>query len=174
MATALPAGLAVLSPSAADDKDGIACRAQVAADHGCGCSRTWSTRRPRIRVGATPDQRAMFGSGSGTVTPLPDAEAVIDAMEEGRSTAAPCAPATPTSPAIDSSSSTTISSLVPSQVVVPLIGTAQATPAVQAVLDAVSSTLDTTALRDAAGQGRAGRRRPGRGRRPVAARQRAG
>ena len=34
--------------------------------------------------------------------------------------------------------------LVPSQVVVPLIGTAQATPEVQAVLDAASSTLDTT------------------------------
>ena len=34
LATALPPGLAVLSPSGADDKDGIACRAQVAADHG--------------------------------------------------------------------------------------------------------------------------------------------
>ena len=31
---------------------------------------------------------------------------------------------------------------------VPLIGAAQATPEVQAVLDAASSTLDTTALRE--------------------------
>ena len=37
---------------------------------------------------------------------------------------------------------------MPSQVVVPLIGTARATPEVQAVLDAASSTLDTAALRE--------------------------
>jgi hypothetical protein len=68
-------------------------------------------------------------------------------MEEGALIAALCAPATPTSPAPPWSPSTTTRLVVPSQVVVPLIGTA-ATPEVQAVLDAASSTLDTAALRE--------------------------
>jgi osmoprotectant transport system substrate-binding protein len=146
LATALPAGLAVLSPSAADDKDGIACRAQVAADHGLRVISDLEHSTARIRVGATPDQRAIF-SGLRSVTPLPDAEAVIDAMEEGT---VDCGTLRTTDPHIARDRLVVLDDdqlAVPSEVVVPLIGTAQATPAVQAVLDTVSSTLDTAALR---------------------------
>ena len=148
LATALPTGLAVLSPSAADDKDGIACRAQVAADRGLRVISDLERSAARIRVGATPDQRAIFGSRLGTVTPLPDAEAVLDAMDEGT---VDCGTLRTSDPHIARDRLVVLDDdqlLVPSQVVVPLISTAQATPAVQAVLDAVSSTLDTTALRE--------------------------
>ena len=64
--------------------------------------------------------------------------------------------------------------LVPSQVVVPLIGTAQATPEVQAVLDAASSTLDTAALRELLAKVELDGDDPAAVVRPVAARQRLG
>jgi osmoprotectant transport system substrate-binding protein len=147
LATALPAGLTVLSPSAADDKDGIACRAQVAADHELRTISDLEHSAARIRVGATPDQRGVFGAALRAVTPLPDPEAVADALEEG---AVDCATMRTSDPHIARDDLVALDDdrlLVPSQVVVPLIGTARATPAVQAVLDAVSSTLDTAALR---------------------------
>jgi osmoprotectant transport system substrate-binding protein len=148
LATALPAGLTVLSPSAADDKDGIACRADVATDHELRTISDLEHSAARIRVGATPDQRGVFGAALRAVTPLPDAEAVADALDEG---AVDCATMRTSNPHIARDHLVPLDDdqlLVPSQVVVPLIGTAKATPAVQAVLDRVSSTLDTAALRE--------------------------
>jgi osmoprotectant transport system substrate-binding protein len=147
VAAALPAGLTVLSPSAADDKDGIACREQVAADHELRTISDLAHSTARIRVGATPDQRGAFGTALRAVTPLPDTEAVADALDEG---AVDCATMPTSDPHIARDHLVALDDdqlLVPTEVVVPLIGTARATPAVQAVLDAVSSTLDTAALR---------------------------
>jgi osmoprotectant transport system substrate-binding protein len=147
VAAALPAGLTVLSPSAADDKDGIACREQVAADHELRTISDLAHSMARIRVGATPDQRGAFGTALRAVTPLPDTEAVADALDEG---AVDCATMPTSDPHIARDHLVALDDdqlLVPTEVVVPLIGTARATPAVQAVLDAVSSTLDTAALR---------------------------
>ena len=140
LAAALPAGLAVLSPSAAEDKDGIACREQVVADHQLRTLSDLEHSATRIRVGATAEQRAVFGSALRTVTPLPDAEAVADAMEERT---VDCGTMRTSDPHIARDHLVTLDDdrlLVPSQVVVPLIGAAQATPEVQAVLDAASSS----------------------------------
>ena len=148
LATALPAGLAVLSPSAAEDKDGIACREQVAADQQLRTLSDLEHSATPIRVGATAEQRAVFGSVLRTVTPLPDTEAVADAIEER---AVDCGTMRTSDPHIARDHLVALDDdqlLVPSQVVVPLIGTARATPEVQAVLDAASSTLDTVALRE--------------------------
>ena len=147
VATALPAGLTVLSPSAADDKGGIACRAQVAADHELQTLSDLEHSATPIRVGATDEQRAVFGSVLHAVTPLPDAEAVADAMEERT---VDCGTLRTSDPHIARDHLVSLDDdqlVVPSQVVVPLISRGRATPPVQAVLDAVSSTLDTAALR---------------------------
>ena len=58
LVTALPAGLAVLSPSAAEDKDGIACRKQVAADHELRTLSDLEHSATRIHVGRDGEHRA--------------------------------------------------------------------------------------------------------------------
>ena len=138
----------MLSPSAAEDKDGIACREQVAADQQLRTLSDLEHSATPIRVGATDEQRAVFGSVLHAVTPLPDTEAVADAMEER---AVDCGTMRTSDPHIARDHLVALDDdqlVVPSQVVVPLIGTARATPEVQAVLDAASSTLDTAALRE--------------------------
>ena len=146
LATALPAGLAVLSPSAAEDEDGIACREQVTADHELRTLSDLERSATPIRVGATAEQRAVFGPCSTPSPPLPDIDAVADALEERT---VDCGTMRTSDPHVARDHLVTLDDdqlLVPSQVVVPLIDSAQATPEVQAVLDAVSSTLDTAAL----------------------------
>jgi osmoprotectant transport system substrate-binding protein len=147
LSAVLPANLAVLSPTAADDKFGIACREEVATDHGLRTISDLQRSPARILVGATADQRATFGSTLPAVTPLADAEAVVDAIEEGT---VGCGTLRTSDPHVTRNHLVMLDDdqlLVPSQVVVPLIAKVHATPAVQAVLDATSSTLDTAGFR---------------------------
>jgi osmoprotectant transport system substrate-binding protein len=145
--TALPGTLTVLSPTAADDKEGVACRADVAAELSLRTISDLEHASRRVTVGATQDARSQLDGALASVTPLADDTAVADALDEG---AVDCGTLHLTDPVIIRDHLVALDDdqlLVPNQVVLPLISTAAATPAVQAVLDATSSTLDAVGFR---------------------------
>ena len=158
---ALPAPLSVLSPTAADDKEGVACRADVAEELSLRTISDLERASRRVTVGATQDARSQLGDALPSVTPLADDTAVADALDEG---AVDCGTLRLTDPLIIRDRLVALDDdqlLVPSQVVLPLISTAAATPAVQAVLDATSSTLDAVGFRTLLAEVELDGRKPG-------------
>jgi glycine betaine/choline ABC-type transport system substrate-binding protein len=143
----LPPSLAVLSPTGAADNDSIVCAEHVAADHDLRTITELQHAGADLVVGVTADERPVFGPLFHTVTPLADDDAVADALDEG---AIDCGTLHASDPRITREHLVALDDdllLVPSDVIVPLIDRSDATPAIQAVLDAASSTLDTVALR---------------------------
>ena len=119
---ALPTTLTVLSPSSAEDKETIACRRAIVEDHDLLTRSDLERSRADVSIG------------------------VVEALERGE---VDCASVRSASSLISRLDLVTLDDdllLVPNETVVPLVATTSATPSVQAVLDAVSSTLHTSDL----------------------------
>ena len=154
---ALPAGLTILTPAAAEDKEAIVCRRDIVDEYGLATLSKLGDVSGEIVLGGPADFRTgspfglvgfkeRLGADFRAFEPLPDVATVIDALESG---AIDCGALRSTTFSGRGSSFATLdddAAIVPNEAVVPLIVKDSASPEVQAVLDAVSSTLDTAGL----------------------------
>jgi osmoprotectant transport system substrate-binding protein len=154
---ALPDNLTVLTPSSAEDKDVIVCTPDVAEEYGLVTLSDLGENAPNIVLGAPPEfqTRTPFGIPGFKETygaefkefrPLEIGQPIVDALKGG---AIDCGNLFSTDPAVESNGFVALEDdkvIVPNEAVLLLIATDLATPEVQAVLDKISSTLDTDAL----------------------------
>lgn len=156
LAEVLPEGLQVLTPSVAEDKDTIVCAADVAEEYGLATLSDLAANAGELTLGAPPEfeERTPFGLlGFDTLLGAQFAEFVPLAFSD--------IPAALSGSAIDcgnmfSTSSSIVAGgfvaladdqgLVPAENVLPLVRSDIATAEVVAVLDDVSSRLDTAVL----------------------------
>lgn len=152
----LPAGLEVLTPSTAEDKDTIVCNATAVAEHGLTDLSSLAAASADITLGAPPEFETrtpfglkgfaeILGATFGEFVPL----AVGDIPAALASGAIDCANLFSTDPAIAGEGFVALADdqgLVPHEAVIPLIRTEAATPEAVAVLDGVSAALDTQIL----------------------------
>jgi osmoprotectant transport system substrate-binding protein len=156
---ALPANLTVLTPSTAEDKDVIVCRRDVSDRYQLKTLSDLATVSGDIVLGAAPEfeERSPFGvAGLRDILgaefkefkPLGKGQQIVDALAAGE---IQCGNLFSTNSYIRSNDLVTMQDdqvIVPNEAVIPLIAKDKATADVQAVLDAVSSTLDTNQLAD--------------------------
>ena len=149
LSVALSPSLTVLSPSAATDQQGIACRGAVADRHDLRTFSDLQHTSTRLVIGVSPEARDVFAPVlvRHEIVPLSDPVALADAIHEGT---VDCGTVRTTEPRISRDRDVVLDDdqlRAPSDAIVPLVARTHATPAVQAVLDAVSSTLDGSSLR---------------------------
>lgn len=156
LGTALPADLAVLTPSTAEDKDTIVCTKAIADEHSLTDLTSLFAVADQITLGAPAEfeTRAPFGlagfkeKGAEFKSFVPLAfGAIADALKAGQ---IDCANMFSTDPAIASNGFVALDDdlkLVPNEAVVPLVrATVAADAGAVAALDAVSAALTTEGL----------------------------
>jgi osmoprotectant transport system substrate-binding protein len=153
----LPSNLTVLTPSKAEDKDVIVCNKETTAKYSFKSLTELSAKAGEITLGGPPEfaTRTPFGipglkqfynATFKSFVPLAIGTPTVDAL---KANAVNCANLFSTDAAIATNGFTSLAddkNIVPNEAVLPLISKAKATPAVSAVLDAVSAKLDTDTL----------------------------
>ena len=154
---ALPPNLTVLTPSTAEDKDVIVCNEETADKYRLRTLSDLARSSKDIIIGAAPEfagrspfglvgLKDILGADFKEFKPMKNGSPIVDAL---KANAINCGNLFSTSSFIRSNDFVTLEDdklIVPNEAVIPLIAKDKATPAVQAVLDAVSSTLDTEGL----------------------------
>ncbi len=157
---ALPAGMRVLKPSAAQDQNTITCSGAVAREHGLRTLEDLAKVSRSLTIGGPPElaKRDGFGSLKGLkdvygvefkeFRPLDTSGPLtVSALQAGK---VDCANLFSTQPAIVVNGFVSLDdpkSFTPSEAVVPLIADDVADPEVTAALDAVSAALTTEDLK---------------------------
>lgn len=159
LAAALPEGLEVLTPSTAEDKDVIVCRAEVAEEFGLATLSDLAGVLDQITLGAPPEfeGRSPFGLEGfqqilgappvGEFVPL-DVGGVADALTAGQ---IDCGNLFSTMSVITTEGFVALEddqTLVPNEAVLPLVRSEVVDEALTAALDAVNAELDTDTLKE--------------------------
>lgn len=162
LAEALPDGLEVLTPSVAEDKDTIVCTADVAAEYDLATLGDLAANAGELTLGAPPEFEERTPFGLVGFSELLDAEfaefvplAFGDIPAALQGGAIDCGNMFSTSSSIVAGGFVALEDdhgLVPAENVLPLIRSEIATAEVVAVLDDVSSRLDTATLTDLVAQ----------------------
>ncbi len=156
---ALPDGLEVLTPSSAEDKDVIVCRAEVAEEFGLATLTDLAGVLDQITLGAPPEfeGRSPFGLVGfeqvlgappvGEFVPL-DVSGVADALAAGQ---IDCGNLFSTMSVITTEGFVALEddqTLVPNEAVLPLVRTEVVDDPLTGALDAVNAALDTETLKE--------------------------
>jgi osmoprotectant transport system substrate-binding protein len=159
----LPDNLTVLAPSAAEDKDVIACNAQTAQKYNLKTLSDLAKVADQITLGGPPEfatrspfgipgLKALYGATFKDFKPLEIGTPLVDALNAN---AVQCGNLFSTMSVITTNNFVALDDdkhIVPNEAVLPLIAKAKATPEVTAVLAAVDAKLDTEGLKKLMGE----------------------
>ncbi len=159
LATVLPEGLEVLTPSTAENRDVIVCTQDVADEYGLATLSDLGENASNITIGAPPEfeERAPFGLAGfeeefgaefKEFVPLEIGAPIADALSGGQ---IDCGNLFSTDPVITTSGFVSLEDdkgLVTNEAVLPLVRTEVVTDALTATLDDINAQLDTDVLKE--------------------------